>query len=910
MTQRVTGTAPLSYQGVQAVTPPNLIRMPRQPTPTDINFPLGTLWLYNKPNDTTTNILFVLTRLAGPQRTAVATWNTIYPASEANLTFVTSTGDVHPDVNNEVFFNNGTNTFSQQIGPNTLTFNLVDNPNIAGNVTIGGNLHMPATTLDGLHGIMLFNNVQMIAAPGSNNIFLGPECGNLTFNPLQATNNTFVGFGAGSGITTGAACTFLGTGAGVANQDGQNNTFLGSGTGGALTTGDHNTAVGTNAMQVIPNGGHNVCFGEDAGSNLTGGENFNVYLAHDGLAGESRSLRLGQIGFIDNCWLAGVHGTVVDDLASAQLVAVDNTDKTSGFAPTANGQVIIGAGTGGIQWNTLTAGAGIIITNAANAITIAAGGGPAGGITTIHTMAGDANENAPDTSVTLVGANVIQTAGDGVHTATVSVTTAPVGVAVIMGRSDTHAPTWGTLVSNDASVGITQPTPTTINLTAAGGGGGTNTFHTDAGDAIGAGGAITIHGGTNIGTTGAGATVTINLDNAILLPATTNANTGNIAIGATSLTADRFLHGFGTNNTFVGHASGNFTLTGTRSVAVGTNVLTALTSGSSNVGAGAGALASVSSAPGNVAIGDNALTLHTTGTGLNVAIGFHSGNSLTTGNSNVLVGANSGTLLNTGNNNLALGNNAGSLTTGGSSGNVYLGSTGFAGAENNVMRLGQQGTITTSYMAGVYNTAQPSAGTSYRVPFVEVDGGMFTTATQPTDGQILIGNSTANTGPTWNTIAVDNGLTITNGHGTITIHGPGGGGGNWPGGVTQWNVVNTLGPTPIVANQGYISTYTAGMAQFTLPGAGTPVGSVFAIGLYDFSLGNLSLIINQANAQLITALVPGINYIGAIKRTTQGPIGSLTMKIAGNFAYFVCVRTNEWLLTWSAATASTGMVFG
>jgi len=77
---------------------------------------------------------------------------------------------------------------------------------------------------------------------------------------------------------------------------------------------------------------------------------------------------------------------------------------------------------------------------------------------------------------------------------------------------------------------------TWVQLYPGSGGGGTSNFITDSGTAVETGGDITIHGGSNIGTTGAGSTVTVNLDNTIsvsgsITAGTTLNSTGDTIVG-------------------------------------------------------------------------------------------------------------------------------------------------------------------------------------------------------------------------------------------------------------------------------------------------------------------------------------------------------------------------------------------
>ena len=223
------------------------------------------------------------------------------------------------------------------------------------------------------------------------------------------------------------------------------------------------------------------------------------------------------------------------------------------------------------------------------------------------------------------------------------------------------------------------------------------------------------------------ATQTIDTGNLDLDPST--ATTGNLTKNGV-----RFLHNFGTNNTFLGLSAGNLTTTGAgKNVAVGFTALGANTTGdsntaigyqallsnaggSANTASGAGALSSNSSGGGNTASGFLSLAINSTG-GSNTANGsFALGSNATgsqntasgsgallinsAGNSNTAIG--SGALSNaTGSNNVALGSSAGLNSSSGSN-NIYVGAgiNGVAG-ESNTMYLGKQGTQTKTFVAGI-----------------------------------------------------------------------------------------------------------------------------------------------------------------------------------------------------------------
>lgn len=124
-------------------------------------------------------------------------------------------------------------------------------------------------------------------------------------------------------------------------------------------------------------------------------------------------------------------------------------------------------------------------------------------------------------------------------------------------------------------------------------------------------GNINVVGSTNMTTTGDVGTGTVNvvLKDSILLPATTGANVGVIALG-TNLTTDRFIHNYSAtgaagSNTFIGRLSGNFTtIVGTNNTGIGANSLVSLTSGTNNVALGRLAGAGITTGSNNILIGN------------------------------------------------------------------------------------------------------------------------------------------------------------------------------------------------------------------------------------------------------------------------------------------------------------------
>jgi hypothetical protein len=172
----------------------------------------------------------------------------------------------------------------------------------------------------------------------------------------------------------------------------------------------------------------------------------------------------------------------------------------------------------------------------------------------------------------------------------------------------------------------------------------------------------------------------LSLNRSLTLSNTTGSNVGVIYKGA-----DRFMHNYGSLNTFMGLYSGNFTLTGTDNSAFGNSALTSLTSGNFNSAFGSASLllnntGSRNSAIGygslafnrggldNVAIGTEAMLgslFLTNSPSNNTAVGSRSIYSIISGEQNTAVGSQSLYSLTYGNRNTSVGyQSLFSLTTG------------------------------------------------------------------------------------------------------------------------------------------------------------------------------------------------------------------------------------------------------
>jgi hypothetical protein len=118
------------------------------------------------------------------------------------------------------------------------------------------------------------------------------------------------------------------------------------------------------------------------------------------------------------------------------------------------------------------------------------------------------------------------------------------------------------------------------------------------------------------------------------LPATT-ATTGIIKVGA-----DRFIHNYGTGNTFIGLNAGNLTMSGLSNTSNGYLSLFSNTTGNDNTAIGSYALSSNTDGMSNTAIGSAAFFSNSSGSD-NTAVGRFSLTSNTVGSRNTAYGTNS-----------------------------------------------------------------------------------------------------------------------------------------------------------------------------------------------------------------------------------------------------------------------------
>jgi hypothetical protein len=175
-------------------------------------------------------------------------------------------------------------------------------------------------------------------------------------------------------------------------------------------------------------------------------------------------------------------------------------------------------------------------------------------------------------------------------------------------------------------------------------------------------------------------------------------------------------------NTATGEDSLASNTTGSGNTATGFGALTSNTTGSDNTALGVAALPGNTTGSANTAVGEGALASNTTGDG-NTVTGGNALASNTTGSRNTATGRNALTSNTTGTGNTALGVDAGAALTSGDN-NIYLGSPAGAASESGRIRLGEAGTQTATFVAGIRGTT--TAANNAIAVFIDVNGQLGT----------------------------------------------------------------------------------------------------------------------------------------------------------------------------------------
>jgi len=278
-----------------------------------------------------------------------------------------------------------------------------------------------------------------------------------------------------------------------------------------------------------------------------------------------------------------------------------------------------------------------------------------------------------------------------------------------------NAPSFATLVSENFTVTIANGTvPGTVNIQAAGGGGGSgfagligenSVVATPSAEKVSVLGDEFIADISNIYTEASGNQINIFHSDMLNLGATNSTGRS----GVIKLNGNIYFSAYGSNNLFLGKESGSLSL----------NIISA----ENNVGIGTYVLRDVDTSLNNTAVGYNSLASLDSGDGGNCCLGYNTGSGIQTGENNILIGS-----------------GAGSEFTSDESNNILLNADGSSGLQGATI-IGNLYT-NNCYISGIYDST--GLGATHGV--VLVDNQEKLVSSKGTTGQVLTSTST---GVTW-----------------------------------------------------------------------------------------------------------------------------------------------------------------
>lgn len=169
----------------------------------------------------------------------------------------------------------------------------------------------------------------------SGNVAVGYQAMALAQGP--STNNVAVGYKAlyCNAIASDVISDNIAVGfeAGL-NCKSEGNIFLGYQAGSNLTTGDANILIGY-----------------QAGDNYSSNESNNIVIDNAGIVSDDNTIRIGTDGIHSSCHIAGIYNA---SITPDRLVFVDSNDQLGTNPPSADGQLLLGSSTGNVDWGDLT----------------------------------------------------------------------------------------------------------------------------------------------------------------------------------------------------------------------------------------------------------------------------------------------------------------------------------------------------------------------------------------------------------------------------------------------------------------------------------------------------------------------------------------------------------------------------
>jgi hypothetical protein len=250
-----------------------------------------------------------------------------------------------------------------------------ENLTTTGDIT-GSTLNLPTTS--STVGIININAKRFLHAYGTENIFIGEDCGNFTY--LGTGFNVGIGTRVLDHLTYGHSNMCFGWSAGTAltgtdgsADAGSNNILIGRNAGLAMTTGFKNVALGSFALNAVTTTSNNVAIGYGALTLCTGGTNIGIGSS----AGVAQSTGSSNtfIGYVAGGQMTTGSGNIMIGYAAgyrqvgatSNLLIIDNQDRGATAGIEAISCLLYGAFSATVASQTLTINANTTIGNATTA---------------------------------------------------------------------------------------------------------------------------------------------------------------------------------------------------------------------------------------------------------------------------------------------------------------------------------------------------------------------------------------------------------------------------------------------------------------------------------------------------------------------------------------------------------------
>jgi hypothetical protein len=248
-----------------------------------------------------------------------------------------SSGDSNTAVGSDSLGAQTTASNNTAVGKNALDANTEGHSNVAiGKDALGANIVGDELVAIGMDALAVYTST---AGASSKSTAVGFAAGKANVG-VYAANNTFIGYQAGTAVTSAGSLTCIGSGAadtettgndsiyigvnsnGGASGSNSQNTALGNATMAAASAGHNNTAIGHSALNDHTSGTYNTCLGKEAGDKITSGSN-NVMIGHDAGSDGLTTITTGS-----NNIVIGNVSTAVAEVKVDWTVGSDQRDKT------------------------------------------------------------------------------------------------------------------------------------------------------------------------------------------------------------------------------------------------------------------------------------------------------------------------------------------------------------------------------------------------------------------------------------------------------------------------------------------------------------------------------------------------------------------------------------------------------